>query len=879
MPEMEGSRNSDFVVPVEPGTLFANPNNQFRDSAQLPRPDTASPMSELCRAAEVVTTEAESLGLDTPEQGSNGLNPVIVPLPNGDELQVRFEEVAGKFPICAGLLRSGEEVYSETIPTARDQDGFADRLADFYQCDKQAVRAALTKALLEGVMSQPAPGGPDSVFALMPQGSQTHANLDASLKALLAEMKPGWGPSERGEFETRLFALLEANEMSMTPAGYDNIIDEISQSYQRNKYKPFTKTQFRAKLREMARRRAEHRQRIAERQAERKVLDSEASITPNPSRYAALSVMNALHGPSLAGTCGFLDRESAGAPLTNFELVIDKHVQFADDADDRAVFVGRLRTSDLQEHPIRIDTADYADDGKLKAELYKLGGPKLEISCKLTALRNAVAATSPEPERSQVTTAFGWTADKTAFLVPGGRITADGFIANDHSTLLRLDLSDCAQASRLGLRPLPASDLSRIQNHVIEDLLPLHHRIVTHSLLGLTGAAILHPFSGATHRFAGWLKGETGAGKTLPAKLFMNFFGNFPYQDDGCFASWAWTPNALESTGYYFRDALFLVDDFKTGLAQRSQVIRLFQSYADGSGRGRLRSDASFNQVRWIRGQLLVTGENAIDDESSSAARTIIIPVERFPTKDLARRDRCLAEARYYNGVTLAFIQWLLRERRLGEFPDRVREQEHRILGRIDGGPNDGRIGTNFAVLAASYEQIYEFIASERPDWEASVDQFQHQDIETLLEPMLANVAEQRPIEIFWNTLGTLVQYGRVRLSGRDDGFGPVIGASCKTRTGAFDISTELALAEVQKCLEQQGRQRLPLSVGDIPKQLDREGKIVKHDSTGRGDPEAGDRTHQVRIAGAPKRCFTVNGRSLGIESPVDRFRPRAESA
>jgi hypothetical protein len=245
-----------------------------------------------------------------------------------------------------------------------------------------------------------------------------------------------------------------------------------------------------------------------------------------------------------------------------------------------------------------------------------------------------------------------------------------------------------------------------------------------------------------------------------------------------------------------------------------------------------------------------------------------------------------LAEARYYNGVTLAFIHWLLREKRLGEFPDRVREQEHRILGRIDGGPNDGRIATNFAVLAASYGLIFEFLANGRPDWKASVEQFQREDLDTLLEPMLANVAEQRPIEIFWNTLATLVQHQRVRLSDRAEGFGPVIGAPSKTKLGAFDISTELALAEVQKCLEQQGRPHLPLSIGDIPKLLDREGKIVKHDSTGRGNPDAGDRTHQVRIAGAPKRCFTVKGRSLGIadqgslgETPVDRFRPRAESA
>jgi hypothetical protein len=198
-----------------------------------------------------------------------------------------------------------------------------------------------------------------------------------------------------------------------------------------------------------------------------------------------------------------------------------------------------------------------------------------------------------------------------------------------------------------------------------------------------------------------------------------------------------------------------------------------------------------------MRGQLLVTGENAIDDESSSAARTIIIPVEPFPAKDLARRDRCLAEAPLYNGVTLAFIQWLLREGRLGEFLDRVGEQENRILRRIDGGPNDGRIATNFAVLAASYGLLYEFLAVDRPDWKTSVDQFQHVDIETLLAPMLAHVAEQRPIEIFWNTLVALTQHERVRLSNSDDGFAPVIGGPSKTKLGAFDISTELALAEV----------------------------------------------------------------------------------
>src|SRR5262249_16474575 len=160
----------------EPGTPFTNPN-QLRDLTQLPRLETKSPTSEPIPAVEAVTRDGEWLGLDTPGQNSNGFNPVIVPLPNGDELYVRFEEAAGKFPINAELLESGKEVYAETILAARDQDSFADRLADFYECDKQAVRAALTKALLEGVIGQPAQaGGPDSMFALMPQGSQTHVN-------------------------------------------------------------------------------------------------------------------------------------------------------------------------------------------------------------------------------------------------------------------------------------------------------------------------------------------------------------------------------------------------------------------------------------------------------------------------------------------------------------------------------------------------------------------------------------------------------------------------------------------------------------------------------------------------------------------------------
>src|SRR5262249_17045100 len=125
------------------------------------------------------------------------------------------------------------------------------------------------------------------------------------------------------------------------------------------------------------------------------------------------------------------------------------------------------------------------------------------------------------------------------------------------------------------MQPLAADELLRLKRHIAEDLLPLHHRRVTHSLLALAAVAVLHRYSGVTHRFAGWLKGESGAGKTLPAKLYMCFFGNFRPKDDddSSVVHWAWTVNSIETTGFLFRDALFLVDDFKTELVQRPQVV------------------------------------------------------------------------------------------------------------------------------------------------------------------------------------------------------------------------------------------------------------------------------------------------------------------
>src|SRR5262249_20146367 len=160
-----------------------------------------------------------------------------------------------------------------------------------------------------------------------------------------------------------------------------------------------------------------------------------------------------------------------------------------------------------------------------------------------------------------------------------------------------------------------------------------HEHKVTYALLGSVGAALLYRFAGDVGRFALWLTGLTGTGKSFSSKLFQNFFGNYPLTA-GRFVTWGSTANSVQRKGYYFKDALYLVDDYKPEVIKPYDVVRIMQNYADGTGRGRLKSDTSTNSTRPIRGLLVSTGEDIPEHSASAVARSIIVAVPQI-AKDL----------------------------------------------------------------------------------------------------------------------------------------------------------------------------------------------------------------------------------------------------
>jgi hypothetical protein len=454
--------------------------------------------------------------------------------------------------------------------------------------------------------------------------------------------------------------------------------------------------------------------------------------------------------------------------LSNFVVIIDEDVTIEDDFERQRVFRGRLFRAG-QDVPFQIAAKDFADNNKLKAALFETGGPEIVIdSSKISDLRSAVSIISTQkhriPER-RVTKNFGWNADRTAFLVPGGAITAQGFAKAGTHPAAEVDLSEEELARYLALRPLDGDELVRLKRHVVEDLLACQDKSVTYPLLAAAALAVLMPFAAGMGCPALWLTGLSGTGKSFIAMLMANFFGAFPPGAVGRFATWSATPNYLQRQGYFFRNALFLIDDFKPEVIRPREVVRLLQTYADGTARGRLKPNSRTNVSRPIRGLLVSTGEDILQQHASVLARTIVVRVPQG-SKDLARGRRCLEECHHYSGVMGDFIRWLLAEKRTASFAPRVDSWRQRYYSDVAGQQNDLRIACNLALLAGAFELIAEYLGDVWGNWQKEANGSPRKTCSPCGTRCSARCASNRPVKSSWRRWPS--RYNSARSRSRD---------------------------------------------------------------------------------------------------------------
>ena len=548
--------------------------------------------------------------------------------------------------------------------------------------------------------------------------------------------------------------------------------------------------------------------------------------------------------------------------LSNFVVEFERDVAVHDGHHVERRFEGEMRTAEGTS-PISIPAKTFAKENDLLGALFDAGGPKVQIYGSISQIRTAISGVS-NPTIERVTTEFGW-QDDSRYLVPSGMITADGFLDRPLE-YPRVDLSRVERASKLDFRRLDPADLDRVKRHIVDDFVLLNEPRVTYSMLATVALAVLYRFTDGLNRFAPWLTGDSGVGKSFLAKLTANFFGDFPLRD-GEFVTWNSTPNYIQRVGHFFRDAIYPVDDYKPELMKPEAAVRVMQGYGDSTGRGRLNADATTNTTREIRGWLLCTAESIPDHSASSIARSIVI-LMRAARMDLERGRRCLAERSYYSGVTADFIRFLLAENRIPVFRSELSRLQEFYYRDIVGQQNDIRIAGNFAMLAAAFGEMAQYLAPVWPAWQGEVERFVIRDSVALRNDMLGCVREQQACEIFLGTLRDLVENRHVTIDGwlttmstlQHSSFAKVVGRLEQTPSGhrLFAITTSLALEEVNGSLVRQGRSGIKITPKALLDQLHQGGYLV--DQAGRclTRDSAQDLTRQTTIGGRNLRAFRV---------------------
>ncbi len=524
--------------------------------------------------------------------------------------------------------------------------------------------------------------------------------------------------------------------------------------------------------------------------------------------------------------------------------------------EDR-LFEGSLLTKSQDRIPIRIGNKELCSNTSFYEVLIREAGSKISLNEHYVGHVRRASLLFSKAKILTTNMDFGFQDDST-FLTPTLRITPEGI---EKAADTQVDLSEVEHASHLDLKIITRSRLDHLLKHIRDDLLELQPHTLTYPLLGLVGGTPLMHFLDDKTRYALWIVGPSGSGKSFIAKLLQCFFGDF--MAEGRVMSWSSTPNSLQYGGYFFKDSIFLVDDYKPAMVRNEAgVVQFLQTYADFYGRSRLTSEIKSRKDYYIRGLLLTTGEDIPGGHASVVARSLILRVDKTKA-DIERGARCLAQCRDYPGITSRYVRYLLRRTKLRErLQEDFRYFHDCFLEGIDREENSVRIARNLALNYIGFRWFLRFLKAVGAPFntERMRDEYLKNLME-LREQMLDLVRQEQPAQVFLQTLADSIASGAFRLrrpgSAEDIRGRNYIGFELRSNDDCVYIFPKEAMAQVRFQQERLGR-RFDWSPHALSKALVNYGVLVRRADS----KDAGTR---IRAFGQLFRAWKIRKDCLGL--------------
>ena len=445
---------------------------------------------------------------------------------------------------------------------------------------------------------------------------------------------------------------------------------------------------------------------------------------------------------------------------------------------------------------------------------------------------------------------------KWAYLYEGGAIGAEGVSVRLPRGLERYTLDGGADIK------------AREGAQVTWDLRNVMPKRVYVPLLGMIFLSPQREFlnsGGATPDVGLYIRGGTGAGKTVITSLALSHFGDFRYNLPlpGSFHD---TPKSQITKGYYLKDMPFLIDDYhpsdEKDRRSMNTMAQLMLRAISGMGRSTLSSDQELRSIKTPRCLAIMTGEDLPDVGPSGVARMYVVNLRpasedgKFagdvPKTEALTRMQEKARKGYLTASMRGYIKWLAKQADV--LPELLEADYNRLrmyAMKNNAGQHDRMPGA-LAHIMLGYSNMLRYLR----DADVLTTEQMAQEVQDAWRVLLdtgreqaAEMAEDKPTSKFIGIVSALIGSGQVRVI--DKNKTPPAGVTvCGYKSPEYYyFEPSIIYNEVCKFCRQQG-DVFPLGSRQLYKQLMDDGKLEPGSD---GNPKRG-----VNVRGKTQRLIWI---------------------